>query len=119
MMAADAISKLPPFYGQSTLVNIVIDTPKGAQYKPKYEPEAGIFRVHKALPLGFALPFNFGFLPSTSGEDGDPLDVLVLTGYVMPVGTILLGQLISILEAEQIENKKRQRNAEPRTAPEV
>jgi hypothetical protein len=45
MMAADAISKLPPFYGQSTLVNIVIDTPKGAQYKPKYEPEAGIFRV--------------------------------------------------------------------------
>ena len=110
MIAGQTIAKLAPFYQQSNLVNVVIDTPKGAPYKLKYEPETGIFRVHKALPLGLAFPFNFGFLPSTCGEEGDPLDVLLLTDYVMPVGTILLGQMISILEADQIENKKKQRN---------
>jgi inorganic pyrophosphatase len=110
MPAPDAIAKLPPFYEQSSLVNIVLDTPKGAPYKLKYEERAGIFRVHKALPLGLAFPFNFGFVPSTLGGDGDPLDVLLLTDYTMPIGAILLGKLISVLEAEQTENKKKQRN---------
>ena len=110
MVAPKAITKLPPFYEQSSFVNLVIDTPKGAPYKLKYEETAGIYRVHKALRLGFTFPFNFGFVPSTLGGDGDPLDVLLLTDYIMPIGAILLGQLISVLEAEQTENKKKQRN---------
>ena len=44
------------------------------------------------------------------GGDGDPLDVLLLTEHVMPAGTIVLGQLIAVLEAVQIENKKKERN---------
>ena len=61
MVAPNAITKLPPFYEQSSFVNLGIDTPKGTPYKLKYEETAGIYRVHKALPLGFAFPFNRDF----------------------------------------------------------
>lgn len=110
MLSPFAIAKLPAFYEKSNLVNVVIDTPKASPYKLKYEEKSGIFRVHKALPLGLAFPFNFGFLPATQGGDGDPLDVLLLTEYIMPAGSIVLGQIVSVLEAEQIENKKKERN---------
>jgi inorganic pyrophosphatase len=105
-----SLIKLSPFHEDSDLVNIVIDTPKSSPYKLKYEEEVGLFRAHKALPLGLAFPFNFGFLPGTKGGDGDPLDVLLLTQYVLPVGALVLGQLISVLESEQMEKKKKYRN---------
>jgi inorganic pyrophosphatase len=110
MIVGNPIAKLPAFYGQSDFVNIVIETPKGAPFKLRYDETTGIFRVHKALPLGLAFPFSFGFLPSTLGGDGDPLDVLLLSDYILPIGSTVLGQLISILEAEQSEGKKKQRN---------
>jgi inorganic pyrophosphatase len=88
----------------------VIETSKGMPLKLKYDERHGVLRVRKALPLGFTFPFNFGFLPSTLGGDGDPLDVLVLSGHTIPVGCVVLGHLISVLEAEQIERQKKQRN---------
>ena len=110
MSAPDAISKMDPFYENSDLVNIVIDTPKGTFFKLKFVEDSGIFRIHKALPLGIAFPFNFGFIPSTSGGDGDPLDVVLLTDYIFPVGAVLLGRLLSVLRAEQSQNRKKERN---------
>jgi inorganic pyrophosphatase len=59
-------------------LNVVVDTPQGSRNKFKYDEELGYFKVSKALPLGAVFPFDFGFLPSTCGEDGDPLDILVL-----------------------------------------
>src|SRR4249920_699058 len=104
MLTTRDITSLPAFYEQSQFVNIVVDTPKGSPYKLKYEEEAGIFRLHKALPLGLVFPFNFGFVPSTLGEDGDALDVLIINDYVMPTGAVVLGQLISVLEATQSQD---------------
>ena len=66
--------------------------------------------MHKALPFGLVFPFNFGFVPYTSAGDGDSLDVLLLTDYIFPVGSVLLGGLISVLRAEQTENRKKERN---------
>jgi inorganic pyrophosphatase len=91
---------LQPFFERTQLVNILIDTPKAAPFKLKFDEKAKVFRVHKAMPLGFAFPFNFEFVPSTSGGDGDPLDVLLLTDFVLPTGALILGKLISVLEAE-------------------
>jgi inorganic pyrophosphatase len=101
---------LPPFFERTQLVNIVIDTPKAAPFKLKFDEEAKVFRVHKAMPLGFIFPFNFGFLPSTRGGDGDPLDVLLLTDFILPTGAVILGKLIAVLEAEQVDRKQKQRN---------
>jgi inorganic pyrophosphatase len=101
---------LPPFFEKTRLVNIVIDTPKAAPFKLKFDEKAQVFRVHKAMPLGFVFPFNFGFLPSTRGGDGDPLDVLLLTDFNLPTGAVILGKLIAVLEAEQVDRKRKQRN---------
>ena len=59
-------------------LTVVIETPKGSQNKYTYEPSVGAFVLTGVLPAGAVFPFDFGFVPSTLGEDGDPLDVLVL-----------------------------------------
>jgi inorganic pyrophosphatase len=110
MPALQSIAALPAFSENSQLVNIVIDTPQDAHFKLKYDEAKQIFRVHKALPVGLAFPFNFGFVPSTVGGDGDALDVLVLASYAMPTGAVVLGKLLSVLLAEQVENRQKQRN---------
>lgn len=62
------------------------------------------------MPLGTVFPFNFGFVPSSRGGDGDPLDVLVLSDLSMPLGAVVLGHLIAVLEAEQQDEKGKHRN---------
>jgi inorganic pyrophosphatase len=78
--------------------------------KLKYDDAAGVFRTHKAMPVGFEFAFNFGFVPGTAAQDGDPLDVLLLSGHGIPVGTVVPGRILSVLEAEQIEKKVKNRN---------
>jgi len=56
----------------------IIQTPKGCCNKFDYDPEAKLFMLGGLLPEGMMFPFDFGFIPSTLGEDGDPLDILVL-----------------------------------------
>ena len=57
---------------ESGLWNVIIDTPKGSRNKYKYDEAEGLWRLSKVLPLGASFPFDFGFIPSTRGEDGDP-----------------------------------------------
>src|SRR5213595_268366 len=109
MLPFNALEKLQPFIERTELVNVLVDTPKGSPFKLKYESE-GLFRVHKAMPLGFAFPFNFGFLPSTRAEDGDALDILLLTEYIMPVGALVAARLLAVLEARQADGRKKNRN---------
>jgi Inorganic pyrophosphatase len=59
-------------------LNVIIETPKGNRNKLAYHPQLGAFQLKGVLPAGAVFPFDFGFLPSTKGEDGDPLDVLLL-----------------------------------------
>jgi inorganic pyrophosphatase len=104
------IAGLPAFQPKTNLLNVVIETPLGASVKLKYDDEAGVFRAHKAMPVGFQFPFNFGFVPATRAEDGDPLDVLVLSSHALTIGTVVLGQIAAVLEAVQVEGKERSRN---------
>jgi inorganic pyrophosphatase len=63
----------------SGLLNMVVDTAKGSRNKYKYDEKTHMWRLSKVLPLGASFPFDFGFIPLTKREDGDPLDLLVLT----------------------------------------
>jgi inorganic pyrophosphatase len=56
------------------LINVVVDTPKGSRNKYKYDQKDRVWRLSKVLTAGAVFPFNFGFVPSTTGEDGDPID---------------------------------------------
>jgi inorganic pyrophosphatase len=55
-------------------------------------------------------PYDFGFIPATRGEDGDPLDVLLLADEPAFPGCIVPARLIGVLEAEQTEGGKTMRN---------
>jgi inorganic pyrophosphatase len=62
------------------------------------------------LPEGMMFPFDFGFIPSTLGEDGDPLDVLVLMDAPAHPGCLVDVRLIGIITAEQTEDGKTEAN---------
>ena len=81
----------------------VIETPKGSPNKLAFEPRYGTFVVRSVLPAGAVFPFDFGFVPSTRAEDGDPLDVLVLMDAPVYPGCIVPSRLIGVIEAEQTE----------------
>src|SRR5437763_6775127 len=91
-------------------VQVVIETPRGNRNKFKYDPESGFFKLSKILPEGMVFPYDFGFVPSTKGEDGDPLDVLVLTDDPLFPGCLVDCVMIGVIEAEQEEDGETQRN---------
>jgi inorganic pyrophosphatase len=62
----------------------VIETPRDTRTKLAFDDKADAFKVKKVLPEGMTFPFNFGFIPSTLADDGDPLDVLVLMDEAVP-----------------------------------
>jgi len=94
-MASSPFTRLPAFDPESGTLNVVIDTPKGSRNKFKFDEELGLFKHSGVLPAGAVFPFDFGFVPSTKGGDGDPLDVLVLmdepafVGCLVPAGLYL------------------------------
>ncbi len=91
-------------------IQIVIETPKGSRNKFAFDPEQKAFQLKKVLPVGMAFPYEFGFVPSTKAEDGDPVDVLVLMDEPAFPGCVVNGRVIGIIEAEQGEKKNMERN---------
>lgn len=89
--------------GKEQGLNAIIETPKGNRNKFKYEPVHGLFMLHKVLPAGAVFPFDFGFIPRTRGQDGDPLDVLILMDEPAFTGCLVEVRLIGVIEAEQTE----------------
>jgi inorganic pyrophosphatase len=94
---------LKPFADDEIVV--IIETPKGSRNKYAYEADERIFTLKKVLPAGMAFPYDFGFVPSTLGGDGDPLDVLVLMDEPAFPGCKLTARIIGIIEGEQGEGK--------------
>jgi inorganic pyrophosphatase len=88
----------------------VIETPQGSRNKLKYEPTEEAFAVSSSLPAGMAFPFDFGFIPRTRAEDGDPLDVLVLMDAPAYPGCIVEIRLLGVLEVDQTKDGTTVRN---------
>jgi inorganic pyrophosphatase len=89
----------------------IIETPKGFRNKFDYDPKSGLFILGGLLPDGMMFPHDFGFIPSTQGEDGDPVDVIVLMDAPAHVGCLIDVRLIGIIEAEQTEGGKTEKNS--------
>jgi inorganic pyrophosphatase len=88
----------------------IIETPKGRRNKFKYEEDSGLYTLSRVLPQGFIFPFDFGFIPSTAADDGDPLDVIVLMDEPAHVGCILKIRLIGVMKLVQTEKGKKRQN---------
>ena len=88
----------------------IIETPKGCRNKFDYDSESNLFMLGGLLPEGMMFPFDFGFIPSTLAEDGDPLDVLVLMDAPAHVGCLIEVRLIGVISAEQTEDGNKESN---------
>jgi inorganic pyrophosphatase len=88
----------------------IIETPKGSRNKFDYDPESNLFMLGGLLPEGMMFPFDFGFIPSTLGGDGDPLDILVLMDAPAHVGCLIEVRLVGVISAEQIEDGNKETN---------
>ena len=104
-------SRLSPFDAEDKkTIQVVIETPKGSRNKYAFDSEARIFRLKRVLPAGMTFPYDFGFVPSTRAEDGDPLDVLVLMDEPAFPGCLLECRLIGVIEGEEEKKGKKERN---------
>jgi inorganic pyrophosphatase len=101
MQQPGLLSRLPAVDAKTGEVRVVIETPKGSTNKYDYDEDVAAFMLHGVMPEGSSFPYDFGFIPSTLGEDGDPLDVLVLMDAPVPVGCVLNVRLIGVIEAKQ------------------
>ena len=91
-------------------MDIIIETPKGSSEKYKYDEALRLFRLHKTLPAGLVFPFDFGFIPGTEGDDGDPLDVLVISEFRAFPGCIMDCRLVGCIETQQFHEGAKLRN---------
>jgi len=85
------------------IVNVLIEIPMGSSVKYEYDEEADIIRVDRFLYTSMVYPFNYGFVPGTLEEDGDPVDVLVLTSQPLLPGVVIEARPIGVLLMEDEE----------------
>jgi inorganic pyrophosphatase len=110
MTSDHPILRIPTLDADTGDVHVVIDTPRGSRNKYAFEPELGVFAIRHILPAGAAFPFDFGFVPGTLGDDGDPLDVLVLLDDPAFTGCLVRTRLVGVIEAEESRRGETRRN---------
>jgi len=81
-------------------INVFIEIPQGSQIKYELNKESEVLEVDRFLYTSTSYPFNYGFVPNTLTEDGDPIDVLVISSLAVHPGTIIPSRPIGVLEME-------------------
>ena len=107
--ATQDLSKLDSFDDDNVL-RMVVETPRGANVKLTYDPGVGTFTVTRALALGVTYPFDWGFIPGTVAEDGDPLDALALHDSATYPGVILPCRPLGVVGVTQKGKRGREEN---------
>jgi inorganic pyrophosphatase len=98
--------KLPkPYAKDNKTLRVIIETPCGSRNKYAYDEETKLFKLKKVIPGGMEFPCDMGFLPRTKGEDGDPLDALVLMDDITYPGCLIECRLLGVITAEQKDAK--------------
>src|SRR5947209_6647874 len=105
-----SFSKLRPFDDDTDHLLVIVDTPKGSRNKFAWDEKRELFELSGVLPAGAVFPYDFGFIPSTRGGDGDPLDVLILMDEPAFTGCLVECRLLGLIEADQTEKGETDRN---------
>lgn len=80
------------------VVNAVIEIPLGSRGKYEYRPELGVFARDRVLSASMQYPTDYGFIPSTASDDGDPLDILVASFEPTFPGCLLRARPVGLLD---------------------
>ena len=99
--------RLPAFAPDARrAINVIVETARGSRNKFAYDEDTRLFRLKKVLPEGMAFPYDFGFVPSTLAEDGDPLDVLVLMDEPAFAGCLVACRVVGAIRGDLAESPK-------------
>lgn len=98
--------EIPPFPERSKpdvdfIVNAIIETPRGIRHKFAFEPKLGLFRLTTTIEEGLQWPYDYGFIPGTLADDGDPLDILYLNDEPTFTGCFVQARLLGIIRLEK------------------
>jgi inorganic pyrophosphatase len=98
--------ELPSRCSEDT-IRVVVESPRGSRVKIGYDPELEVFAIDRELVLGLAYPYDWGFVPSTLAQDGDPLDAMVLGDSHTYPGVVLAGRAIGVARVTEPAKKGR------------
>lgn len=79
------------------VINIIIEIPKGSKNKYEIDKETGMITLDRAMHTAQDYPFDYGFMPQSHWEDGDPLDVVVLTTFPLAPGILVKVRPVGVL----------------------
>ena len=102
---------LPTFRKDGSL-NVIVESPRGSSVKFKYDPDDHVMMLSRPLPAGLTYPYDWGFVPSTTAADGDPLDAIIVWDGTSYPGVIVPCRVIGVLNVEQtnLQSRRRERN---------
>ena len=97
------LSKLSAGKNPPEEINVFVEIPQGSSIKYEIDKETGVIMVDRFAYTAMFYPFNYGFIPATHAEDGDAVDVLVVSTYPVAPGCIIPSRPIGMLEMEDEE----------------
>ena len=97
---ADFNQVLDPGNYKEGTINVVIEIPTGSNHKIEWDRKRACFMLDRIEPIAFAKPCNYGFIPQTLDEDGDELDVLVVTDQPLTTGIYLTARILGVMKFE-------------------
>lgn len=95
---ADFNKVLTPGDYEKGELNVVIEIPTGSNHKIEWDRERACFMLDRVEPVAFAKPCNYGFIPQTLDEDGDELDVLMITDQPLTTGIWMKGRILGVMK---------------------
>ncbi len=78
-------------------INVVIEIPKGSKNKLEIDKATGLIKLDRAMKTSQDYPFDYGFVPQTLWEDGDALDVIILTTYPLFPGILVEARPVAVM----------------------
>lgn len=79
-------------------INVVVEIPTGSNHKIEWDRKLGVMKLDRVEPRIFAKPTNYGFIPQTLDEDGDELDVLLITDDPLTTGIVVEAKIIGVMK---------------------
>jgi inorganic pyrophosphatase len=90
-----------PAFASAAVFHVVVESPRGSTVKLKYQPDWETMSVSRPLVLGMTFPYDWGFVPSTHGSDGDAVDAIVLWDVASFPGVVLPCRALAVMQVEQ------------------
>ena len=94
------LDRLPTFV-EPDIFHVVVESPRGSAIKLKYKVDLEAMSISRPLAMGLVYPYDWGFVPSTVGEDGDPVDAALFWDVATFPGVVVPCRALAVIEVEQ------------------